>query len=140
MANSISIYDIDLMPHRMSQINSLQVVDVGGFDSDSASRGQLFEPTFKGGSVIFDRFNCFQVSTIDNDFGLGDIDTNNRLRSKDCHVESSELGFKSLLGLPLRWLVSIVGLPMNSLSALWVEGAGREVSHGLYWSESESSL
>ncbi|NTZ99215.1 transposase, partial [Pseudomonas koreensis] len=47
---------------------------------------------------MLDRFNGFQVGAIDNDFGLGDIDTNNRLRSKDCHDESSELGFKSLLG------------------------------------------
>ncbi|OOG86973.1 transposase [Pseudomonas sp. A25(2017)] len=39
-----------------------------------------------------------QIRAINNNFGLGYIDTNNRLRGKDCHDESSELGFRCLLG------------------------------------------
>ncbi|AEA67515.1 Hypothetical protein, transposase associated protein [Pseudomonas brassicacearum subsp. brassicacearum NFM421] len=39
-----------------------------------------------------------QIRAINNNFGLGYIDTNNRLRGKDCHDESSELGFRCLSG------------------------------------------
>ncbi len=61
-------------------------------------RRQHFEPAAERLSVVDNGLNGFKIFAVNNNFGFGHIDTNYRWRGKDCHNESSELGFKCLLG------------------------------------------
>ncbi len=42
VAHPVSIHDIDLMTHRVSQLDGIQVIDIGGFNGKSALGGQRF--------------------------------------------------------------------------------------------------
>ncbi|MEB2516558.1 hypothetical protein SOP85_14070, partial [Pseudomonas sp. YuFO20] len=81
-----------------------------------------------------------RVGLIDHHFGLGDIHSDYRTRDTHCHKESSGLGFKGLSGPHhcAGLLLSSVMADAFLIGAL-VKGWG-EVSHGLYWLESDAGF
>ncbi|RVD74306.1 hypothetical protein A9HBioS_5801 [Pseudomonas koreensis] len=98
MTHPVRVHNINTVPHTVSQFGRIQVVEAGGLQGNRALRWQGLEPTANSYSIVADDLNIFQVFAVNDDFGLGHIDTNHRWRGKDCHDESSELGFRCLLG------------------------------------------
>ncbi|MCY1182429.1 hypothetical protein D9M73_229880 [compost metagenome] len=78
MTHPISIHNINAMAHAMSQFSRVQVVEAGGLQGNRALRRQGLEPTAYSRAIVADELGIFQVLAVNDDFGLGHVDTNHR--------------------------------------------------------------